>query len=197
MVRVFVIGEDPLARHALVQLLAAQGIEISGEAPPGDLEGALRESDVALLDLGLLAGSIPEELHDLPVPLVVLVRDDPKAGELLQAGARGVLHRDADPRRLARALAAAAEGLLVLDPALSEALVPDRRALELPEELTPRELEVLALLAQGLSNRAIAEALKISDHTAKFHVNAILGKLQAETRTEAVVRAARLGLVVL
>ena len=67
----------------------------------------------------------------------------------------------------------------------------------LVEPLTPREMEVLQLLAQGLANKAIAERLGISDHTAKFHVNAILGKLDAESRTEAIVQAVRLGLVIL
>ncbi|HZY06001.1 MAG TPA: response regulator transcription factor, partial [Anaeromyxobacteraceae bacterium] len=67
----------------------------------------------------------------------------------------------------------------------------------LDEPLTPRELEVLGLLAEGLPNKAIAARLGISEHTAKFHVNAILGKVGAESRSEAIVRAARLGLVVL
>jgi len=71
------------------------------------------------------------------------------------------------------------------------------RPAALVEPLTPRESEVLQLLAQGLPNKAIAERLRISDHTAKFHVNAILGKLGAQTRTEAIVHAARLGLVLL
>ncbi len=65
------------------------------------------------------------------------------------------------------------------------------------EALTPREREVLQLLAEGLANRAIAQRLAISEHTVKFHVNAILGKLNAQSRTEAVVRAARLGLLIL
>ena len=65
------------------------------------------------------------------------------------------------------------------------------------EDLTPRELEVVQLLAEGLPNKAIAKRLGVSDHTIKFHVNAILGKLGAQSRTEAVVRATRLGLIVL
>jgi DNA-binding NarL/FixJ family response regulator len=89
-----------------------------------------------------------------------------------------------------------ASGLAVLDAAAAGELL--RPAPAAPSEgLTPRELEVLALLAEGLSNKAIAGRLGISDHTAKFHVNAILGKLGAENRSEAIVRAARLGLVVL
>ncbi|MBI1880571.1 MAG: response regulator transcription factor, partial [Chloroflexi bacterium] len=63
--------------------------------------------------------------------------------------------------------------------------------------LTPRELEVLQLLAEGLPNKAIARRLDISDHTVKFHVNAILSKLSAQSRTDAVVRATRLGLILL
>jgi DNA-binding NarL/FixJ family response regulator len=65
------------------------------------------------------------------------------------------------------------------------------------EDLTPRELEVLGLLAEGLPNKAIGLRLGISEHTVKFHVNAVLGKLGAQSRTEAVVRATRLGLILL
>nr|WP_236673772.1 response regulator transcription factor [Comamonas sp. JC664] len=90
----------------------------------------------------------------------------------------------------------------VFDPALSElralprdaALGPPTSA---PDALTPREREVLGLLAEGLSNKAIADRLAISEHTAKFHVNAVLAKLGVQRRTEAVVRAAKLGLVTL
>jgi DNA-binding NarL/FixJ family response regulator len=96
------------------------------------------------------------------------------------------------------AVRAVAADLTVLDGAARDALVSRRAAAEpLVEPLTPREREVLALLAQGMANRAIGERLQISEHTAKFHVNAILGKLGAETRTEALVHAARLGLVLL
>jgi two-component system nitrate/nitrite response regulator NarL len=197
VLRVFLIGEDPLARQALTGLLAGQDVEIVGESGTGDAFGALPDSDVVLLDLGVGEGAFPDDLRGLSVPVVVVLTDDARAHDMLGAGARGVLLRESDPRRLARALGAAAEGLYVFDEALGEGLLPLRPARGLPEELTPRETEVLQLLAQGLPNRSIAERLGISDHTAKFHVNAILGKLGAETRTEAVVRAARLGLVVL
>jgi two-component system, NarL family, nitrate/nitrite response regulator NarL len=87
----------------------------------------------------------------------------------------------------------------VLDPALAGALVAARTELPaLPvEALTPREVDVLRLLGEGLPNKAIARRLGISEHTVKFHVNAILGKLGASSRTEAVVRATRLGLILL
>jgi DNA-binding NarL/FixJ family response regulator len=89
--------------------------------------------------------------------------------------------------------------LIALDPALADVVQPSRDLLPQPpaEELTPRELEVLQLLAEGLSNKAIAYRLDISEHTVKFHVNAILGKLSAQSRTEAVVQATRLGLIIL
>jgi DNA-binding NarL/FixJ family response regulator len=86
---------------------------------------------------------------------------------------------------------------VVLDQAAAEPFFR-REAPSTPvDPLTPRELEVLNLLAEGFSNKLIADRLRISEHTVKFHVNAILGKLGAETRTEAVVAAARLGLILL
>jgi DNA-binding NarL/FixJ family response regulator len=97
---------------------------------------------------------------------------------------------------MAAALAAAARGLAVLDPAVADGFI--RPPEDAPAEgLTAREGEVLALLAEGLSNKAIAARLGISEHTAKFHVNAILAKLGAESRAAAIVKAARLGLVAL
>ncbi len=80
---------------------------------------------------------------------------------------------------------------------ISAPMAPGEPAGGLIEDLTPREREVLGLLAEGLSNRAIAGRLGISEHTAKFHVHIILGKLGTQSRTEAVVQAARLGLITL
>jgi two-component system, NarL family, nitrate/nitrite response regulator NarL len=90
-----------------------------------------------------------------------------------------------------------ASGVAVFEPGLLRALTAGRAAPGDALLLTPRETEVLNLMAEGLSNKLIADRLKISDHTAKFHVNAVLGKLGAETRTEAVVLAARRGLLML
>ncbi len=91
------------------------------------------------------------------------------------------------------------QGLVVIDPAFPLAVVPARgeAADVAAEELTPREVEVLQLLVEGLPNKQIAQRLSISEHTVKFHVDAILGKLGAHSRTEAVTRAARLGLIIL
>jgi DNA-binding CsgD family transcriptional regulator len=109
-----------------------------------------------------------------------------------------VLLRDTDGPRLVATLQAAALGLVVVDGPLSAGALRTRAAADpLVESLTPRELEVLQLIGQGLSNRAIAERLAISEHTAKFHVNAILGKLGAQTRAEAVAQGVRSGLLLL
>jgi len=90
------------------------------------------------------------------------------------------------------------DGLLVVDESFGETVVRPMPPVDaLVEPLTPRETEVLQLLAEGLTNRRIGERLAISEHTAKFHVNAILGKLDARSRGEAIAHAARLGLLLL
>jgi DNA-binding NarL/FixJ family response regulator len=125
------------------------------------------------------------------VPTLLLV-DDPHpelARAALAAGAAAVLARRSDPRELRAALEAVAVGLVVLDPAARDAHDPA------VDPLTEREREVLRMLARGLSNRRIAERLGISENTVKAHVAAVLGKLGAATRTEAVTEGIRLGLV--
>jgi two-component system nitrate/nitrite response regulator NarL len=130
---------------------------------------------------------------------VTLLSEETYAVEAQIAGARGLLSRDISSERLMAALTAAAQGLMVLDLSLVPNLLGTGERLPSPlaEELTPREIEVLALLAEGLPNKTIAHRLNISEHTVKFHVNAIMGKLGAQSRTEAVVRATRLGLILL
>jgi DNA-binding NarL/FixJ family response regulator len=196
--RVLVVGDDPLARAGLAALVAASAeLALAGEAAPaGAAEAAARaQPDAIAWDLGPSAASA-ERISAAAAPVVALAVDEAGAAEALRAGARGALLRGASPAALAAALVAAARGLEVLDPAVAAAFL---RAPEAPdgEPLTPREREVLDLLAEGLANKAIAARLGISEHTAKFHVNAILGKLGVSSRAEAIVRAARLGLVAL
>ena len=141
--------------------------------------------------------------------IVVLVEPAslaPSFAVLLQ-GVRAVLPIDVSPEQLVAALQAAASGLLVLHPAQVAAQVTangfasaparSRELNELAEPLTPRESEVLQMLAGGLVNKEIAAKLAISEHTVKFHVASILGKLGAATRTEAVSVGIRRGLVLL
>ena len=204
--RILVIADDPLARAGLATLLADQpGIDISGQVPgESDLAIAVEvyQPDVVLWDLGWDPAPSLERLADVVeggLPIVVLLPDATEASDAWTAGARGLLLRETTAERLVASLQAVVEGVIVLAPALAEALRPssDLAPAPLIEELTPRELEVVQLLAQGLSNKAIAYQLDISEHTVKFHVNAIMNKLGAQSRTEAAVRATRMGLILL
>ena len=133
------------------------------------------------------------------LPSLALVPDVDAAAEALAAGARGVLvTTDPNDERIPAALDAIAEGLVVIDGDHAEALLRGPRVVgesDLTDPLTDREAEVLDLVAEGLSNREIGDVLGVSNSTAKFHVRAILAKLGAQTRTEAVVLAARSGLL--
>lgn len=212
--RVLVVADDPLARAGLASLLGEQpGLTIVGRASSlDDLAAAVEvyRPDLLLWDLGWnpvaslerLAGSAAR------LPVAALVSEESHAPGAWSAGARALLRRDADPVQIATALVALACRLTVVDPAFTAVLAQpmepappaawdDRSPAPLIEPLTPRELEVLRLMAEGLPNKAIAGRLQVSEHTVKFHVNAILGKLGVASRTEAVVRATRLGLVLL
>lgn len=201
--RLLIIADDPLARAGLATMLAEwETVTVVGQTGADEALLAnvdVYRPDVALWDLGWDADTIPSEFSEMAYPVLALLPHEELAVDAWAAGARGLLLRDAGGETLQTALEAVGQGLLVLDPALEAALRPTARADELPpaEELTPREREVLHLLAEGLSNRAIGQELEISEHTVKFHVNAIMTKLDAQSRTEAVVRATRLGLILL
>jgi two-component system nitrate/nitrite response regulator NarL len=208
--RVMVVADDSLSRAGLAALLGSQpGLLLTGQAPGG---AGLREAidvyqpHVVLWDTGWDPGPALQRFGEMrdqgntpDLPWVLLLSDASHSAEAWALGFRALLTRAADPDRLTAALHSAATGLAVLDPALAASLISSRT--EVPaapaEALTPREVEVLRLMAEGLPNKAIARQLGISEHTVKFHVNAILGKLGVESRTEAVVRATRLGLILL
>jgi len=205
--RVLIVGEDPLARGGLAVLLAGEaGLLVVGQTAPGPQTAALSamsemtglQPDAVVWDLGVSPRTVPDGFGSLPA-VVALVADEEVAAAALDAGARGVLPREAGPARIAAALRAVARGLVVLDDDLAAALLRPRppAVSALVEPLTSRELEVLQRLSEGLSNKEIGARLGISESTAKFHVNSIVGKLGANGRTDAVVRAARLGLLLL
>ena len=204
--RVLVVAEDPLARAGLAALMSGEpGCSIVGQAAGGDDLSStveIHRPDVVLWDLGWDPTTAIERLTDLAEampPVVALLPDEPGSAGILAAGVRGLLLRSSSPTALAAALTAVAQGLVVLDPELTPAAPPARPSVPSPlnVDLTPREQEVLQLLAEGLPNKSIADKLGISEHTVKFHINSILGKLGAQSRTEAVTRATRLGLIVL
>ncbi len=186
-------------RSSLSSLLGfEQGFVVAGQAraPDAALNG-FAGAELMLWDIGPQATPAPHRVVLERIPTLALVRDEETALELLRAGALGVLLRSTEAERLLAALRSVANGLGVFDPALLRTVLAARAVPQEGPLFTPREAEVLSLMAEGLSNKLIADRLKISDHTAKFHVNAILNKLDAETRTEAVVSAARRGLLML
>ncbi len=145
------------------------------------------------------AASLPELGQIQGIPTLGLIADASQAATAWRAGYRSLLLRSESPRALVSGLHATADGLWVLSPKLSlpfPVYGPSDQPFDF-EELTGREQEVLELLAEGLTNRGIAHRLGISEHTVKFHVNSILGKLGADSRTDAVVRATRAGLILL
>lgn len=219
MIRVFIIADSPLARTDLEDLLKARAIKIAGSAANLETAEALlldADGDVVLIDaIDTDSEQSRRSLQDLmqalvdsglPSELAVVVLADhlprPASTAALRAGVRAVLPRDVSPDQLVIALEAAASGLVVLHPTDVEDALPAPAAAssalaELAEPLTRREREVLQMLAAGFGNKEIASRLTISEHTVKFHVTSILGKLGAETRTEAVSLGIRRGLVLL
>lgn len=199
---VLVLADDPLARAGLASFFAdTDGYALAGStALDDDLEGALQafQPDVALWDLGTQETAPPDlqPLLDAGVPLVALVPDEAGVETAWTAGAGALLLRSVDRALILTALFAVQRGLLVVDPDLAEVVFTVRQAEPEAADLTPREQEVLGLLAEGLPNKLIADRLGISEHTVKFHVAAILSKLGAQSRTEAVVLAARRGVLV-
>jgi two-component system, NarL family, nitrate/nitrite response regulator NarL len=197
--RALLVSADPLVRAGLRGLLVDGGWQVTGEVDGLDgVRSTAREvpPDAVLWDAGHAPAPDPPEPSAPPV--LALVEDEAGARAVLAYGLAGALLRGTGAATVAAALSAVAHGLTVVDPAfVGLRPVPAPRASAGPSDITGRELEVLALLAEGLANRAIADRLGISRHTVKFHVNALLQKLGVTRRTEAVVRAARLGLVVL
>jgi DNA-binding NarL/FixJ family response regulator len=129
---------------------------------------------------------------------VIVLAVDPQPawlGEALRAGVRGVLPRDAAIAEIVAAIEAAAAGLVVLHPEAVDGAAVRTAAAVQGEALSPRELEVLRLVSEGSSNKAIAWKLSISEHTVKFHINSILSKMHAGSRTEAVMLGLRRGLI--
>jgi DNA-binding NarL/FixJ family response regulator len=204
VIRVFVAAPTAAARLGLRARLDHPDVEVVGEG--ATLPAGRARVDVVVLDgAGMLLGPAAAMAEDGLPPVVALADDDRLARALGALPLRGwaIVGREASAAELRAAVLAAAEGLVAVPASRAGRILggpgqPAARDPEaLPEPLTAREREVLELLGQGLSNRRIAERLLISEHTAKFHVASVLGKLGASTRTEAVSRGVRRGLITL
>jgi DNA-binding NarL/FixJ family response regulator len=211
-VRVFVVDDHAVVRRGLrAYLEMVDDMEVVGEAADGEqaLEGiaalvaAGQPPDVALMDLlmpvmdGVTATAAIAQRHPETqvVAMTSFAQTDLVHGAL-QAGAAGYLLKDAEADEVAAAIRAACRGEVHLDAAIARQLT---RSLVAPkpetvQALTDREREVLVLVAQGLSNRQVADSLVISERTARTHVSNILGKLGVASRTQAALWAIREGI---
>ena len=212
MIRVLVWAKSAIVRAGLEAIVQAdERLSVArAERDSSDLWALVRacRPDVLLLD-GSDSGGIrlsAEVLEAFDGPSLVVLVENATRGEFLrhlQGGPKSLLLRDSSPREITAALQAAGDGLVVMSPEILEILWPSGSEVagfaELPpgEPLTARESEVLALLADGAGNKEIAARLRISEHTVKFHVSSILNKLGATTRTEAVTRGYKEGLIVI
>ena len=212
MIRVFIVAASSLARTGLQSLFRTRDVQVVGNAP--DLESLAGqwtdvEPDIVLVDAageqfeGVLESLAVSQLASETAIVVLSDHSEPRGlAEALRAGVRAVLPADIATDQLLAALEAVSAGLIVMHPVEVDAMLPAARPTsrplpELSESLTPRESEILQMLASGLANKEIAARLAISDHTVKFHVASILGKLGAGSRTEAVSIGIRRGLVLL
>jgi DNA-binding NarL/FixJ family response regulator len=210
MIRVFIIAPTPAMRVGLRTILTTEEMHVVGEAStPAEFTTGLADIDVTVLaEEELLEGLQRIVTANRSPALVVLSSNNNRLMTMLNALSPhgwGVVPPDASAVQLQAAVVAVAQGLIALPATLAEQLLEQRPAFQLsdidtasPDEaLTTREREVLELLSQGLPNKLIARRLQISEHTVKFHVSSIYTKLGATSRTDAVSRGVRRGLITL
>ena len=206
VIRILLADDHAVVRQGLRMFLSQDtSITVVGEAENG--EQALRMArelrpDVVLMDMAMpvmdgvaATRAIRTELPDVEVLAVTSVLDNATILDAVQAGAIGYLLKDTAADELCRAIHAAAAGQVQLAPQVALLLVQQLQMPAKPETLTAREIEVLRLIARGLTNKEIAEELTIGEKTAKSHVSNLLGKLGLQSRTQAALYAARAGLV--
>lgn len=206
VIRLLLVDDHAVVRQGLKMFLKSEAdFEVIGEASNGEqaIEMVRQlQPDVVLMDL-LMPGMngveattiIRQEMPDTEVIALTSVLEDASVVGAVRAGAIGYLLKDTDGPELIRAIKAASEGQVQLSPKAAARLMREIRAPESPEKLTEREVDVLRLLAQGMANKEIAQALVIGEKTVKTHVSSILSKLGVASRTQAALYAANIGLV--
>ena len=206
-IRVLLADDHAIVRAGIRQLLEHSGdIQIVAEASDGEAAQALIQQhrpDVAVLDIQMPKASgievtrwVRANMQGVGVLILTAYNDDPYVMAVLQAGANGYVLKTASPEELIQAVHEVHDGKSVLDAAITQKLMAHMFSgskTQAVEELTDRELEVLSLAAKGFTNKAIGMQLGISDRTVQGHLAHIFGKLQANSRTEAVMRAVSLG----
>jgi two-component system, NarL family, response regulator LiaR len=205
-IRVLIVDDHAVVREGLRTFLELQdGLEVVGEAGDGDEALPLAEEvtpDVILMDLVMPkldgVGAMRELRQRVPGARVIVLTsflDDDRLMPAIRAGAAGYLLKNVQPQELARAIRLADAGETLIDPAVAARLVEavaDGNRAEPEQPLTPREREVLDLIARGFSNKRIALELGVAEKTVKTHVSHVLAKLGVSDRTQAALYAARL-----
>lgn len=212
MTRILVAAASVIGRAGLEALVTiSPALTVVGSVSNGaNLVQQVKtlQPDVVLLELAVRDEPALEKLlplsRGLHEPAVVVLAYDPDStwtAEALRSGVRAILPQEATAEEIITAVEAAAAGLVVLHPDVIDLIVPilpTRQVLTpVNQALTPREVEVLGMLAEGLGNKTIARRLGISEHTVKFHVSSLFAKMNASSRTEAVTLGARQGLIML
>lgn len=207
MIRVVVLANSAITRAGLASVVREDArFEVVGEGRDLDWVRIHRGEDpqVVLLDVGDPPFASPGFLRQPSAPAAIVlvgVANQAEIRRMLQAGVRAILLRDSAAPEIHAALESVAAGLAVVSAEILDALLPrfldspETEDLPLTEPLTARESEIFSLLAEGAGNKEIASRLNISEHTVKFHVSSILGKLGAASRTEAVTRGYKEGLI--
>jgi len=206
VIRLVIAAGSAIVRAGLQSVGAsAREIEVVGASSLAGLAAAIdqHQPDAVLAAVEQHQDEPPEELIALAAregaPAIVVLAPDLQpawTAEALRAGMRAVLPGDLGTREIVAAIEAAAAGLVVLHPQDLAVVAAERSAPNgVVQALSPRELQVLAMLAEGVANKTIAWKLGISEHTVKFHVASIMAKLNAGTRTEAVTQGIRRGLI--
>lgn len=212
-ITVGLIDDQNLVRQGIRGLLElADSVEVVAEADDGAEAVALVERaapDVILMDMRMprmngaeAIAALREAGHDTPVIVLTTFDDHEQVLECIRAGARGYLLKDVSLDDLIRAIESVHRGETMIQPAVTETLIKglggqrsDFDAAAMPEPLTPRETEVVRLMAGGYSNKEISSALSKSEGTIKNHVSNVLAKLGVRDRTRAVLKAIELGLI--
>lgn len=213
IIRVLLVDDHTLFREGVSSLLERTGgVVLAGEASTGEQAIALADEllpDIVLMDLNMpgMGGieatrAITSRNPNIGVIVLTMFEDDESVFSALKAGARGYVLKDADRGALLRAIRAVSRGEALLGPSIARRLieqfnppVPAAPEPRIIDELTPREMEVLKLITEGLRNREIAERLFISEKTVGTHISNIFSKLQVADRSQAILRAFRSGLV--
>jgi len=208
-IRVLLADDHVIVRAGIRQVLEhASDIQVVAEAGDGETAQNLiqqHQPDVAILDIQMPKASgievtrwVRANHKDIGVLVLTAYNDDPYVMAVLQAGANGYVLKTASPEELIQAVRDVHEGKSVLDPSVAQKVMSHFFAgskTPAVEQLTDRELEVLSLAAKGYTNKAIGVQLSISDRTVQGHLAHIFNKLQASSRTEAVMRAVSMGLI--